>query len=52
MMFKSKDQTCSGGESLCTTCRFRNKNTVNCYCDHDKEFYKNVGVCKDYEPEQ
>ena len=51
MMFKTKDNTNSGGESLCKSCKFNHPDTLNDYCRKDKEFYNNVGVCKDYEAE-
>ena len=48
-----KDNTQQGeAESLCKSCRFRHKDTVNDYCMIDREFRRAVGICHIYYPEE
>ncbi len=45
MMF-SKDDSSSGGETLCSSCRFC---TFKGYCILDDMYHHKVGVCKDHQ---
>ena len=45
MMF-SKDDSSTGGETLCSSCRFC---TLKGYCIHDDMYHYKVGVCKYYQ---
>ena len=48
-----KDNTQQGeAKSLCKSCRFRSKDTVNDYCMIDREFRRAVGICHIYYPEE
>ena len=45
-----KDNTNTGGECLCESCRFGYKTVQDDYCCiWDRQVRQNVGVCKDYE---
>lgn len=57
MMFP-KDNSNSGGEPLCKSCRWgepvyigvhRTEAKLTYICIREQKEYKNVGVCKDYE---
>ena len=46
MSFPYKDNTNDHGETLCSSCRFRD---FKYYCIHDGMYHYKVGVCKYYQ---
>lgn len=49
-MIFSKDNSNTGGECLCESCRFGYKTEQDDYCCiWDLQVRQNVGVCRDYE---